>query len=249
MIENGARFEFRAWGRRFGKAAARLRDLAPCFGVRESDEFYIVVPGREDYSVKIRYGTLDIKALLGRQGGLEHWCPCFRMAFPIPAEMLAPETLEAKTRAPETPASEAPGDEAPGTGTPGAETARAGVLPLLGLSLPEPAGVTYSPERFLEEVVRPREDVILAEVFKRRLFFQLGGCRAELVEVRIDGAALRTMAVEGPDAAAVLRLKARLGLEAHENLCYPRAIERALGRVPGEREESGEPWPAPDSEL
>ena len=202
-----SRFEFRIWGRQVEWPGARLRDLAPCLEVRESDELYIVAPGHEDHNVKLRHGTLDIKALIGRRDGLEHWRPVFRMAFPIAAEVLAEEAL-----------------------------------PLVGLGSdlagPALARGAYSQERFLAEVVRPQPGLILAKVAKRRLMFLIEACRAELAEVRIDGRAIESLAVESPNAAAVLRVTAGLGLEGLENVSYPRAIERVLGRVPGR-----ESWP------
>ena len=198
-----SRFEFRAWGQGVEPAACRLRALAPCLEVRESDEFYIVAPGYEDHNVKLRYGTLDIKALIGRQDGLEHWRPVLRVAFPIAADVLAEE-----------------------------------VLPLVGLAEPALSREAYSQERFLEEVIHPQPGLILARVAKRRLMFLIEACRAELAEVRIDGRETESLAVESPNAAAVLRVTARLGLEGLENLCYPRAIERLVGRVPEQA-----PWP------
>ncbi len=198
-----SRFEFRIWGRQVEWPGARLRDLAPCLEVRESDELYIVAPGHEDHNVKLRHGTLDIKALIGRQDGLEHWRPILRMAFPIAAEVLAEE-----------------------------------VLPLIGASWPTLGREAYSQERFLKEVIRPQPGLILARVAKRRLMFLIEACRAELAEVRIDGREIESLAVESPNAAAVLRVTARLGLEGLENLCYPRAIERLVGRVPEQA-----PWP------
>lgn len=84
MQDITARWEWRAFGRRFQQAQAQLAALTP-EGTQESDEIYLV-SGRGDANVKIRGALMDIKVL--RQvnaDGLEQWMPVMKAGFPLPA--------------------------------------------------------------------------------------------------------------------------------------------------------------------
>ena len=52
----------------------------------------------------------------------------------------------------------------------------------------------------------------------------LPGARAELTALAVRGRALRSLAVEGEDPAAVLGFVRRLGLPLAENTSYPRLL-------------------------
>jgi exopolyphosphatase/guanosine-5'-triphosphate,3'-diphosphate pyrophosphatase len=77
------RWEWRSFGRCFGKAEAHLAKLKPG-GVQESDEIYLL-PAAGD-NVKVRDELMDIKVLRETNAeGLEQWSPVMKAAFPLPA--------------------------------------------------------------------------------------------------------------------------------------------------------------------
>ena len=83
MAEIRPRWEWRAFGQRFGNAEARLAKLAPG-GVQESDEVYLL-SGAGD-NVKVRDKLMDIKVLREVDGdGLEQWTPVMKAEFPLSA--------------------------------------------------------------------------------------------------------------------------------------------------------------------
>ena len=69
-------------------------------------------------------------------------------------------------------------------------------------------------------------------MFKCRFGFTINGCITEIAELLVNGAAIRTLAVESEDREAVLRTKEMLGLGEHENVNYPLAIKRIIGMEP-----------------
>ncbi|MDF1586103.1 hypothetical protein [Marinimicrococcus flavescens] len=77
----GARFEHRAWARRF----AWLPDPA---GAAPSREIYLLAPGLPGWNLKLREGALELKALEAEQGGLQRWRPADRLSLPAPAARL-----------------------------------------------------------------------------------------------------------------------------------------------------------------
>ncbi len=58
------------------------------------------------------------------------------------------------------------------------------------------------------------------------------GVIAEIADLLINGAAIKTIAVESVDVEAVLKVKATLGLEEYENVNYILAIKRIIGMEP-----------------
>jgi hypothetical protein len=87
----------------------------------------------------------------------------------------------------------------------------------------------YACHELLDDVVGPRRDVWRACVFKRRFRFTIDECPTEIDELLINGAAIRSVAVESEDAEAVVTVVDKLGLSAYENINYPRAIRRIMG--------------------
>ena len=105
------------------------------------------------------------------------------------------------------------------------------VMPALGVAPPPRLErEAYDLEALLDEVVRPLPALDAVQVSKRRHGFTLDGCTAELAEVAIRDVELQTAAVESTDAEAVLAAMDRLGLSGYDNICYPRAIKRAIAR-------------------
>ena len=78
---------------------------------------------------------------------------------------------------------------------------------LEALRVEAPSGLpatTYTFRELLAEVVDPHPDLLAVEVHKRRTRYTIGGCMAELTEVRTEQASTRTFAIESEDAALVL---------------------------------------------
>jgi exopolyphosphatase/guanosine-5'-triphosphate,3'-diphosphate pyrophosphatase len=81
------RWEWRSFGRSFGKAEARLAALTP-EAVQESDEVYLL-SGAGD-NVKVRADLMDIKVLREvNADGLEQWTPVMKAGFPLPSAEVA----------------------------------------------------------------------------------------------------------------------------------------------------------------
>ena len=75
------RWEWRAFGRRFGPAEAAFAAMSPD-RVHESDEIYLLSGARD--VVKVRDGLMDIKQLQEvDRAGLERWFPILKAAFPL----------------------------------------------------------------------------------------------------------------------------------------------------------------------
>lgn len=106
------------------------------------------------------------------------------------------------------------------------------VFPALGAAVPEFHRSEYTLEQFLEDIMIPHPQVVFARVFKRRFGYTINGCISEIAELLINGAAIKTMAVESADIAAVLKAKEMLGLHEYENVNYVLAIKRILGMEP-----------------
>jgi exopolyphosphatase/guanosine-5'-triphosphate,3'-diphosphate pyrophosphatase len=99
-----------------------------------------------------------------------------------------------------------------------------GALRLTGLA-PEPAGT-------LDELLarlRLRADVRAVEVHKRRRKFELGGCSAEVSDLRADGREVRTVAVESEDPQRLLAVVREHGLGAAANVSVVLALKRLVG--------------------
>jgi hypothetical protein len=112
-----------------------------------------------------------------------------------------------------------------------AETLRDEVMAALDVEAGALTRESYTVPQLVDEVARPHPGLGVAHVFKRRFGYTVEGCMAEIAELLINGAAIRSMAVESEDPEAALAAKALLGLDDHENVNYPRAIKRVLGLV------------------
>lgn len=76
-----------------------------------------------------------------------------------------------------------------------------------------------------------------ANVYKCRFRFSFPDCRAEFDQLRVNDAAIESIAIESANPQAVLELQATLRLEDCENQSYPLAISRILGITPLPRED------------
>jgi hypothetical protein len=106
------------------------------------------------------------------------------------------------------------------------------VFPAFGVAVPDLARDDYSLERYLDEVIAPHPDLAAVSVHKQRFGFDLDGCTAELANVFVNGALLRSACLESTDPELVLTTRARVRLDPYENVNYLLAIKRVIGMAP-----------------
>jgi hypothetical protein len=106
------------------------------------------------------------------------------------------------------------------------------VFPALGAAAPEFNRSEYTLEQFLEDILMPHPELVLARVIKRRFGYMITECISEIADLLINGAAIKTMALESADIETVLKVKQKLGLHEYENVNYLLAIKRILGMEP-----------------
>ena len=106
------------------------------------------------------------------------------------------------------------------------------VFPALRVAIPNLKRSEYTIEQYLEDIIQPHTDLMIAQVFKRRFGYTINACIGEVAELLINGAAIKTIAVESLDVGAVLQAKQILGLHEYENVSYLLAIKRILGMAP-----------------
>jgi len=103
---------------------------------------------------------------------------------------------------------------------------------LIGIQLPPLARESYSLREFLEEIVEPGGELIPVRVRKRRVRYVVGGCTSEVSEIHADGTTLRTIAIEGEDAAAVAAAVQSVGLGGYRNMNYVQGLRALLDGAP-----------------
>jgi hypothetical protein len=106
------------------------------------------------------------------------------------------------------------------------------VFAALGVAVPELSRPEYNLGQFLEDILLLHPELTLARVYKRRFGYSIYGCISEIAELLINGAAIKTVAVESEDIEAVLKAIEMLGLQEYENVNYLLAIKRILGMEP-----------------
>jgi exopolyphosphatase / guanosine-5'-triphosphate,3'-diphosphate pyrophosphatase len=104
------------------------------------------------------------------------------------------------------------------------------VFEALGTPPPMPGRDAYTLEELLGELVEPSPRVRAVGVHKHREHYTVGGCMAELSEVRTEAGERETVAVESPDAEAVIAAVRDLGLASRENTCLPRGLKELEGQ-------------------
>jgi len=113
-----------------------------------------------------------------------------------------------------------------------AETIKNDVFPAFGVEIPEFKREEYTLEQFLSEIINGHKDLQAVRVFKRRFAFTINGCIAELGEIYINGALIKTVNVESVDIDAIIEAKNMLSLNDYENVNYLMAIKRVIGMEP-----------------
>jgi len=197
MQEIQPRYEFRAFAQNFGRVEEKIRQLSKSERFRESNEIYILSAVNNKNNIKIRYDTLDIKAFVREEKGLQQWGPHLKAEFPLLVAVIRDE-----------------------------------VFPSLGVAIQQFNQSEYTAAQFLEDIILPHPELTLARVYKRRFGYSIQGCISEIAELLINGAAIKTVAVESDNIEAVLKAIEELGLQEYENVNYLLAIKRILGMEP-----------------
>ena len=103
------------------------------------------------------------------------------------------------------------------------------VFDALGAPLPVSVRPSYTLEDLITELIEPAPGLQAVDVHKHREHYTVGGCMAELSEIRTDAGERSTIAVESPDAEAVFAAVGDLGLAARENTCLARGLKALEG--------------------
>jgi exopolyphosphatase / guanosine-5'-triphosphate,3'-diphosphate pyrophosphatase len=106
------------------------------------------------------------------------------------------------------------------------------VFQALGADPPSITRAAYTLGQLLAELVEPSGAARAVTVHKRRVRYTLGGCRAEIAEVEVDGRGTRTIAVESEDPSDVLAAVRGVGLDAYANTSYPRGLAALVDAGP-----------------
>lgn len=104
------------------------------------------------------------------------------------------------------------------------------VFPAFGVEAPLFEREIYTLEQFLKELIYPDPDIIAVYTEKKRYAYTINNCICELAEVLINGALIKTIAIESENVDDVTATKVLLGFtEQVENVNYPLAIKRVIG--------------------
>lgn len=89
----------------------------------------------------------------------------------------------------------------------------------------------YRLQRLLE-LVEQSNDLLRVNVFKRRFRFVIKECFVEIDEVLVNGASIRSIAIESEDAGLVSTLRQLVRLDEYDNTSYLLALSRIVGFEP-----------------
>ena len=103
------------------------------------------------------------------------------------------------------------------------------VITALGVAVPPLARAEYTLDELITEVVGPSDDLMAVEVHKRREHYTVGGCLAELSEVRTSQGSRRTIAIESEDPARVIATVRELGLGSRRNVSMAHGLKAIVG--------------------
>lgn len=106
------------------------------------------------------------------------------------------------------------------------------VFPGLDRRLWETSAESVDRADLLERIDEMGRELVRANLFKRRFRFEIAGCAAEIDDILINDAAMRSVAMESEDPQRLLRAVAQVGLDAYENTAYPLALARIMGMAP-----------------
>ena len=103
------------------------------------------------------------------------------------------------------------------------------VLTSLGVTAPALTRDAYSLDQLVHDLVDPSPELLALDVHKRRTHYTLGGCMAELSQIRTDRGASQTIGIESEDPARVAEVVRELGLDSRPNVSLPRWLKTVAG--------------------
>jgi len=80
----------------------------------------------------------------------------------------------------------------------------------------------YTFDQFLNEIVRPNQNLRLVHVKKKRYIYVINGAIVEIADTDFDGVELRTICVEHEDTEVVMKTVRELALESLPNIITSR---------------------------
>ena len=113
---------------------------------------------------------------------------------------------------------------------PAADAAK--VFASLHLATPQLVRDAYTLDQFVSELAMPGSVLRPVRVHKRRVRYTVAGCISELSDIRADGKATRTIAIEAEDAAAVVSAVTSVGLAGYLNTNYVSGLQALLDDAP-----------------
>jgi exopolyphosphatase / guanosine-5'-triphosphate,3'-diphosphate pyrophosphatase len=102
------------------------------------------------------------------------------------------------------------------------------VLGILGIRVESPARSSKRDE-FVDELVGSKAVLRAVRVHKERARYTVSGCMAEVTEVRAEGQATRTIAIESEDPERLIAVVREFGLASLPNVSYPRGLKALFG--------------------
>lgn len=99
--------------------------------------------------------------------------------------------------------------------------------------IPEPifGRKEYTYNQFLDELIRPNENLRVVDVKKKRNIYVINSCVVEIAETTFDGIRLKTICVEHEDPKNVYETVVELGLKDYPNINYIQAMKKSIGMV------------------
>jgi hypothetical protein len=105
------------------------------------------------------------------------------------------------------------------------------IFPALGVEAPAFDRERYTLKEFMQELILVDPDIKVALTEKERHAYDFNNCICEYADVLVNGALLRTMAIESENPELVFQAMKMLDIDTnkYENVNYPKALKRVLG--------------------
>jgi hypothetical protein len=105
------------------------------------------------------------------------------------------------------------------------------VFPAFGIKMPALERDVYTLSQYLDEIIRPNNDLNAVNIFKRRFAYTVCNAITEVAEILINGAYIKTMAIESTEINDIKDAQSILRLDSYENVNYLKAIKRVTGML------------------
>ena len=104
------------------------------------------------------------------------------------------------------------------------------IFPALGVECPALDREVYTLKEFMMELILVDPDIKVALTEKERHAYSFEECICEWADVQINGATIRTLAIESENPDLIYNAMEKLNIEKNiENVNYPKALKRVLG--------------------